>query len=54
MVETTEMFTNCRVRANASVTYTIQWILALVMVLLWPVCVITALAHDIQEKGVTA
>jgi hypothetical protein len=37
---------------STSVTYTIQWILALVMVLLWPVCVITALAHDIQEKGI--
>jgi len=35
---------------NANITYTIQWALALIMVLLWPVCIITAVAHDIQEK----
>lgn len=35
---------------NANITYTIQWSLALIMVLLWPVCIIAAVAHDIQEK----
>ncbi len=35
---------------DASVTYTIQWTLALIMVVLWPVSIITALAHDIQKK----
>ncbi len=34
---------------DANVTYTIQWTLALIMVVLWPVSIITALAHDIQR-----
>lgn len=35
---------------SASITYTIQWALALIMVLLWPICIISALAYDIQEE----
>jgi hypothetical protein len=35
---------------DANVTYTIQWTLALIMVVLWPVSIITALVHDIQKK----
>ncbi len=35
---------------DANVTYTIQWTLALIMVVLWPVSIITALAYDIQKK----
>lgn len=35
---------------DANVTYTIQWTLALIMVVLWPVSIITALAHDIRKK----
>lgn len=34
---------------DASVTYTIQWTLALIMVLLWPVSIITAFACDISD-----
>ena len=36
---------------DANVTYTIQWILALIMVVLWPVSIITAFARDIQKKS---
>ena len=35
---------------DANVTYTIQWTSAFIMVVLWPVSIITALAHDIQKK----
>ena len=35
---------------DANVTYTIQWTLALIMVVLWPVSIITAFARDIQKK----
>ncbi len=34
---------------DANVTYTIQWTSALIMVVLWPVSIITAFAHDIQK-----
>jgi len=36
---------------NANVTYTIQWTLAFIMVVLWPVSIITAFAHDIQKQN---
>jgi hypothetical protein len=36
---------------DANATYTLQWSLALVMVLLWPVSIITAFAHDIQKEN---
>ena len=36
---------------DANVTYTIQWTLAFIMVVLWPVSIITALAHDIQKEN---
>jgi len=36
---------------DANVTYTIQWTLALIMVVLWPVSIITAFARDIQKKN---
>ncbi len=36
---------------DANVTYTIQWTLALIMVVLWPVSIITAFARDIQKKS---
>jgi hypothetical protein len=35
---------------NADITYTIQWTSALIMVMLWPISIITALAYDIQKK----
>jgi len=35
---------------DANVTFTIQNALALVMVVLWPVCIVTAFAHDIQKQ----
>ncbi|UCB61128.1 MAG: hypothetical protein JSW72_03490, partial [Candidatus Bathyarchaeota archaeon] len=35
---------------DANVTYTIQWSLAFIMVILWPVSITTALAHDIEKK----
>jgi hypothetical protein len=35
---------------NANVTYTIQWSLAIIMVILWPISIITAFAHDITKK----
>ena len=35
---------------DANVTYTIQWSLAFIMVILWPVSIITAFAHDIEKK----
>ncbi len=34
---------------DANVTYTIQWTSALIMVVLWPVSIITAFAYDIQK-----
>ncbi len=34
---------------DATVTYTIQWTSALIMVVLWPVSIITAFANDIQK-----
>lgn len=36
---------------DSSVTYTIQWTLALIMVVLWPVSIITAVASDVQKKS---
>jgi len=35
---------------DANITYTIQWSLALIMVVLWPISIISAIAYDIQEK----
>ena len=35
---------------SANVTNIIQWSLALFMVLLWPISIITAFAHDIMKK----
>jgi hypothetical protein len=35
---------------NANATYTIQWSLAIIMVILWPISIITAFAHDITKK----
>ena len=34
---------------NANITYNIQWSLALIMVILWPISIITAFANDIQN-----
>ncbi len=34
---------------DANITYTIQWTLALIMVVLWPISIVTALAHDVQK-----
>jgi hypothetical protein len=34
---------------DANITYTIQWTSALIMVVLWPVSIITAFAYDIQK-----
>ncbi len=36
---------------DATVTYTIQWTLAFIMVVLWPLSIITAFAHDIQKQN---
>lgn len=36
---------------SANVTYTIQWSLALIMVLLWPISIITAFAQDIKKEN---
>jgi hypothetical protein len=36
---------------DANVTYAIQWASALIMVVLWPVSIITALAQDIQSEN---
>ena len=36
---------------DANVTFTIQWTLAFIMVVLWPVSIITAFAHDIQKQN---
>ena len=36
---------------SANVTYTIQWSLALIMVLLWPISIITAFAYDIKKEN---
>ncbi len=36
---------------DADVTYAIQWTLALIMVLLWPVSITTAFAHDIRKQN---
>jgi len=35
---------------SANLTYTIQWSLALIMVLLWPISIVTAFAHDIKKE----
>jgi hypothetical protein len=35
---------------DANVTFTIQNVLAFIMVGLWPVSIITAFAHDIQKQ----
>jgi len=35
---------------DANATYTIQWTSAFIMVVLWPVSIITAFAHDIQKQ----
>jgi hypothetical protein len=35
---------------DANVTYTIQWSSAFIMVVLWPVSIITAFAYDIQKQ----
>ena len=35
---------------NANVTNIIQWSLALIMVLLWPISIISAFAHDIKKE----
>ncbi|MBN1682124.1 hypothetical protein JW865_01055, partial [Candidatus Bathyarchaeota archaeon] len=35
---------------NANVTYTIQWGLAIIMLILLPIPIITAFAHDIIKK----
>jgi MFS family permease len=34
---------------NAEVTYRIQWALAYIMVIFWPLTILTAIAHDIQR-----
>ncbi len=36
---------------DANVTYTIQWTLALVMIVLWPLSLISAFANDIQKMN---
>jgi len=36
---------------DAKVTYSIQWTSAFIMVVLWPVSIITAFAHDIQIQN---
>ena len=36
---------------SANVTYTIQWSLALIMVLLWPISIISAFANDIKKEN---
>lgn len=35
---------------SAEVTYSIQWALAYIMVLFWPLSILTAIAYDIQKK----
>jgi hypothetical protein len=35
---------------SAEVTYSIQWALAYIMVAFWPICILTAIAYDIQKK----
>jgi hypothetical protein len=36
---------------SANLTYTIQWSLAFIMVLLWPISIITAFTHDIKKEN---
>jgi hypothetical protein len=36
---------------EAELTYTIQWTLAIIMVLLWPVSILTAFASDTIDRG---
>jgi hypothetical protein len=36
---------------SANLTYTIQWSLAFIMVLLWPISIITAFAHDVKKEN---
>lgn len=35
---------------SAEVTYNIQWALAYIMVVFWPLSILTAIAHDIQKQ----
>jgi hypothetical protein len=35
---------------SADVTYSIQWVLAYIMVAFWPISILTAIAHDIQRQ----
>ena len=34
---------------SAEVTYRVQWALAYIMVVLWPLCILTAIAYDIEQ-----